>query len=104
MSDIRIRNFINGEWQDEVNGKRVPLYNPSTGEEIGSVPISGPETAEKAIATAHAACPDDTFCQLVARRDITITQHMPWDNGKRRNSSQCLEEISSICLHGKLTN
>ena len=55
MSDIRIRNFINGEWQDEVNGKRVPLYNPSTGEEIGSVPISGPETAEKAIATAHAA-------------------------------------------------
>ena len=31
MSDIIIRNFINGEWQDEVNGKRVPLYNPSTG-------------------------------------------------------------------------
>ncbi|WP_346667294.1 hypothetical protein, partial [uncultured Desulfovibrio sp.] len=25
MSDIIIRNFINGEWQDEVNGKRVPL-------------------------------------------------------------------------------
>lgn len=55
MADIRIRNFINGEWQEEVNGKRVPLYNPSTGEEIGSVPISGPATAEVAIATAHAA-------------------------------------------------
>ena len=55
MADIRIRNFINGEWQDEANGKRVPLYNPSTGEEIGSVPISGPATCEAAIATAHAA-------------------------------------------------
>ena len=55
MSDIRIKNFINGEWQEEAGGKRVPLYNPSTGEEIGSVPISGPATAEAAIATAHAA-------------------------------------------------
>lgn len=55
MADIRIKNFINGEWQEEANGKRVPLYNPSTGEEIGSVPISGPATAEGAIATAHAA-------------------------------------------------
>ena len=55
MTDIRIRNFINGEWQEEKDGKRVPLYNPSTGEEIGSVPQSGPATAEAAIATAHAA-------------------------------------------------
>ena len=55
MADIRIKNFINGEWQEEANGKRVPLYNPSTGEEIGSVPISGPATAEAAIATAYAA-------------------------------------------------
>ena len=55
MADIRIKNFINGEWQEEANGKRVPLYNPSTGEEIGSVPISGPDTCEAAIATAYAA-------------------------------------------------
>ena len=55
MADIRIKNFINGEWQEEKEGKRVPLYNPSTGEEIGSVPQSGPETAEAAIATAYAA-------------------------------------------------
>ncbi|MDE6735484.1 MAG: aldehyde dehydrogenase family protein, partial [Desulfovibrio sp.] len=55
MADIRIKNFINGEWQEEANGKRVPLYNPSTGEEIGSVPISGPATCEAAIATAYAA-------------------------------------------------
>lgn len=55
MADLRIRNFINGQWQEEANGKRVPLYNPSTGEEIGSVPQSNAATAEEAIATAYAA-------------------------------------------------
>lgn len=55
MSDIRIKNFINGQWQEENGGKRVPLYNPSTGEEIGSVPISGPATADAAIESAHQA-------------------------------------------------
>ena len=37
---IQIRNFINGQWQEETGGKTVPLYNPSTGETIGSVPVS----------------------------------------------------------------
>ena len=49
---IQIRNFINGQWQEETGGKTVPLYNPSTGETIGSVPVSNMETCEAAIATA----------------------------------------------------
>lgn len=48
---IQIRNFINGQWQEETGGKTVPLYNPSTGETIGSVPVSNMETCEAAIAT-----------------------------------------------------
>lgn len=52
---IQIRNFINGQWQEETGGKTVPLYNPSTGETIGSVPISNMETCEAAIATAAEA-------------------------------------------------
>jgi malonate-semialdehyde dehydrogenase (acetylating)/methylmalonate-semialdehyde dehydrogenase len=51
---IKIRNFINGQWRDEA-GETVPLLNPSTGEQIGEVPLSGSETAEMAIATAHEA-------------------------------------------------
>ena len=51
---IQIRNFINGQWQEETGGKTVPLYNPSTGETIGSVPVSNMETCEAAIATAAA--------------------------------------------------
>ena len=55
MSDIKIKNFINGEWQEEAGGKRVPLYNPSTGEQIGEVPMSGADACEAAIATAWEA-------------------------------------------------
>lgn len=54
MADILIRNFINGEFTNE-DCKREPLYNPSTGEEIGSVPIADASTIEKSIETAHAA-------------------------------------------------
>ncbi len=54
MSDIIIRNFINGEFRNE-ECKREPLYNPSTGEEIGSVPIAQADTIEDSIATAYAA-------------------------------------------------
>jgi len=55
MDKIVIRNFINGDWQEEKNGKTVPLYNPSTGEVISEVPMSGKETCEKAIASAAEA-------------------------------------------------
>jgi malonate-semialdehyde dehydrogenase (acetylating)/methylmalonate-semialdehyde dehydrogenase len=33
----RVKNFINGEWVEEKDVEYVPLYNPSTGEEIGEI-------------------------------------------------------------------
>jgi malonate-semialdehyde dehydrogenase (acetylating)/methylmalonate-semialdehyde dehydrogenase len=53
---IRIQNHINGEWEDEVGGQYVPPY-PSTGQVIGEVPISSPETSCRAVAAAAAAFP-----------------------------------------------
>ncbi|MDR2744767.1 MAG: aldehyde dehydrogenase family protein [Desulfovibrio sp.] len=52
---IRIKNFINGQWREEKGGNALPLYNPSTGEEIGSLPLSGEDAAQAAIAAAHDA-------------------------------------------------
>ena len=52
---ITVKNFINGQWQTEAGGKTVPLYNPSTGEQIGEVPFSGQATAEVATDTAYKA-------------------------------------------------
>jgi malonate-semialdehyde dehydrogenase (acetylating)/methylmalonate-semialdehyde dehydrogenase len=52
---IRIKNFIDGKWIEEKNVEYVPLHNPSTGEAIGDVPLSKPETSTAAVASAAAA-------------------------------------------------
>ena len=52
---ITIKNFIDGQWVEETGGNTVPLYNPSTGEEIGRVPLSSKETSLAAVDSAHAA-------------------------------------------------
>ena len=49
MSFTRIRNFIDGEWVEETGVEYVPLFNPSTGEQIGEVPLSAPETSTRAV-------------------------------------------------------
>ena len=54
MERIDVRNFIDGKWCEQEE-RTDPLFNPSTGEEIGSVPVSGPATAEAAIASAAEA-------------------------------------------------
>lgn len=54
MEQIEIRNYVNGQWCGREE-KYVPLYNPSTGEVIGEVPISGKATSEAAIASAAEA-------------------------------------------------
>lgn len=58
MSNVnftRIKNFINGEWVEEKGVEYVPLYNPSTGIEIGDVPLSSEETSLAAVDSAYAA-------------------------------------------------
>ena len=55
MEFARIKNLINGEWVDEQDVEYVPLYNPSTGETIGEVPLSKPDTSSAAVAAAYAA-------------------------------------------------
>ena len=52
---IRIKNFIHGQWQEEIEEKNLPLHNPSTGEEIGFLPLSGKKTAEAALASSYEA-------------------------------------------------
>ncbi len=51
----RIKNFIDGEWVEETGVDYVPLYNPSTGEAIGEVPLSSDQTSLAAVDSAHAA-------------------------------------------------
>ncbi|MEZ5537061.1 MAG: CoA-acylating methylmalonate-semialdehyde dehydrogenase [Thiolinea sp.] len=52
---IRIKNFIDGEWVTEADEKTLPLYNPSTGEQIGEVPLAAQATVRAAVQSSHAA-------------------------------------------------
>ena len=74
MSDfpyLKIKHYINGAWKEEAGTKTEPLYNPSTGELIGEVPMASPELAKEAIATAHEAY--KTWSSLpIAKRMVYI--------------------------------
>jgi len=50
---IKIKDYINGQWHEEKDCKVTPLYNPSTGEQIGEVPHASTQAIEEATATAH---------------------------------------------------
>lgn len=51
----RIKNYIDGEWVEETGVDYVPLYNPSTGEQIGEVPLSSNDTSMAAVESSYAA-------------------------------------------------
>lgn len=55
MSFIRVKNFIDGEWVNESEIKYKPLFNPSTGEVIGEVPMSSKETSISAVVSSKRA-------------------------------------------------
>ncbi|MGW4959154.1 gamma-aminobutyraldehyde dehydrogenase [Nonomuraea sp. NPDC004186] len=58
MPDIRVlRNFIDGESTEPLEGRSAPVLDPATGETIATAPRSGPEDVELAVAAATAAFP-----------------------------------------------
>lgn len=71
----RIRNHINGEWVDEPDAEYVPLRNPSTGQVIGEVPISSPQTSRKAVAAAAEAFPGWSATPLPKRMNLVHQMH-----------------------------
>lgn len=51
----RLKNLINGEWVDDETAEYIPLFNPSTGETIGEVPMCNADTSIKAVNAAAEA-------------------------------------------------
>ncbi|WP_185267132.1 NADP-dependent succinate-semialdehyde dehydrogenase [Halopseudomonas xiamenensis] len=54
---FRQQAFINGNWCEAERGQRTEIFNPATGERLGSVPDMGVEDTGRAIDAAHAAQP-----------------------------------------------
>ncbi len=47
------QTYINGQWVSAQSGETFKVYNPSNGEEIGSVPDCDVQDAEKAVQAAY---------------------------------------------------
>ena len=50
-----LRNFVDGEHVDPVEGGGEPVLNPATGEQIATAPLSGPEDVDRAVQAARRA-------------------------------------------------
>src|SRR5262249_56284237 len=54
---FRQKCYINGEWVDALNRGTIPVTNPATGEQLGTVPRMGAEETRQAIEAAGEALP-----------------------------------------------
>ncbi|HEY6596455.1 MAG TPA: aldehyde dehydrogenase family protein, partial [Asanoa sp.] len=55
MSDKQLRNFVDGEYVEPLDGAHSDLVDPCTGEVFGQAPISGPADVDRAMAAAATA-------------------------------------------------
>ena len=58
MGGRQLQNFIDGEYQDPVEGKTAPLLNPATGEEFAQTPVSTEADIDLACNAAQRAFED----------------------------------------------
>ncbi|MCZ4280638.1 NAD-dependent succinate-semialdehyde dehydrogenase [Kiloniella laminariae] len=52
---FRQQAFINGKWIDADSGRKVPVYDPATGKEVGMMPWMGAAETRRAIEAAERA-------------------------------------------------
>lgn len=91
------QNFIGGEWVDAINGERIVVQNPASGELIAEVARAAPEDVTRAVAAARAAFDSRVLWQMrpcdrgelmfeVARQLVAMTDEIAelecLDNGK----------------------
>ncbi|MGA7874092.1 MAG: CoA-acylating methylmalonate-semialdehyde dehydrogenase [Desulfoferrobacter sp.] len=82
----RVRNFIDGEWVEETGVKYVPLFNPSTGEQIGEVPLSSKETSTAAVESSQKA--------YESWRQLSVSKRMSYLFALREAMRAHLEELA----------
>ena len=94
---MKQENLINGEWVHADNGESFNVSNPATGEIIGSVPASGYDETQKAIAAAAAAFPSYSTKPLLERVGLLWKLHDAlMDNQKSLAELLTIEQGKSI--------
>lgn len=77
------QTFINGQWVSSQSGETFQVYNPATGESLGSVPDCNVHDAENAIQAAH-----KTF-------------HQQWSTKTGKERSVILRKFNDLILKNK---
>lgn len=77
------QTYINGQWVSAQSGQTFKVYNPSNGEELGSVPDCDAKDAEKAIQAAY-----DTF-------------HNQWSVKTGKERSVIMRKFNDLILKNK---
>jgi succinate-semialdehyde dehydrogenase/glutarate-semialdehyde dehydrogenase len=54
---LRQQCYVNGAWLDAPDGATLPVRNPASGSQLGTVPAFDAASTEKAVSAAHAAFP-----------------------------------------------
>lgn len=83
---IKIKHFIDGSWVEDSKETTTPLYNPSTGEVIGEVPMASVDTSRQAVESACSAY--DSW------RKKTIGQRIGFLFDMKRAMEENIEELA----------
>jgi betaine-aldehyde dehydrogenase len=70
----RLRNFINGEYVDSVDGRTAPVVNPATGEAYAEAPVSTAEDVDRAFRAAADAFENGWRDSTPAERQIILNK------------------------------
>jgi len=70
----RLRNFINGEFVDSVDGRTAPIVNPATGEAYAEAPVSTAEDVDRAFRAASDAFENGWRDSTPAERQIALNR------------------------------
>ena len=54
---FRQQCYVNGAWVDAAGGAKLPVTNPATGQQLGTIPAINAAGAEAAVAAAYKAFP-----------------------------------------------
>lgn len=90
-----LKNYINGRWEEAGDVRRIDVENPSTGEIITQVPLSGKSQVDAAVRAARAAFPEWSrtpvarrvsflfqLRELLRKREDEIVRTLVSENGK----------------------
>ncbi|MGO8732616.1 MAG: aldehyde dehydrogenase family protein [Terriglobia bacterium] len=72
------RLLIDGQWEEAVSGKSIPVINPATGEQLAIVPDAGAEDVDRAVKAARRTFEDGEW----RRMDVSKREKIIWRIGE----------------------